>query len=215
VPVVFDRRVAGGLIGHLAGAINGSAVARKTSFLKDKLGQRLFAPGIRIIDDPLRKRGLRSRPFDGEGVATRPLAIVEDGVLTSWLLDSATARELSLVTTGHANRGVSSTPSPGPSNLHLEAGAHSPEALIADIAEGFYVTELIGMGVNQVTGDYSRGAGGFWIENGKRSYPVSEVTIAGHLLEMYGSLTPADDLEFRYGTNAPTVRIEGLTVAGR
>ena len=215
VPVVFDRRIAGGLVGHLAGAINGNAVARRTSFLKDKLGQRLFAPGIRIIDDPLRRRGLRSRPFDGEGVAGKPLALVEDGVLKSWLLDSATARELKLATTGHAQRGVSSPPSPGATNLHLEPGPLSPEALIADIAEGFYVTELIGMGVNQVTGDYSRGATGFWIENGQRTYPVSEVTIAGHLLTMFAALTPASDLEFRYGTNAPTVRVEGLTVAGR
>ena len=215
VPVVFDRRVAGGLVGHLAGAINGSAVARKTSFLRDKLGERLFQPGIRIVDDPLRKRGLRSRPFDGEGVAGRELAIVEDGVLKSWLLDCATARELDLATTGHAQRGVSSSPSPGASNLYLEAGTGTPEQLITDIAEGFYVTELIGMGVNQVTGDYSRGASGFWIENGQRTYPVSEVTIAGNLIDMFRALTPANDLEFRFGTNAPTVRVEGLTVAGQ
>ena len=215
VPVVFDRRVAGSLVGHLAGAINGSAVARKTSFLKDKLGERLFGSGIDIIDDPLRKRGLRSRPFDAEGVASRPLAVVEDGVLASWLLDSATARELGFATTGHAQRGVSSTPAPGPSNLHLSAGADSPDALMADIVEGFYVTDLIGMGVNQVTGDYSRGASGFWIENGRRSYPVSEVTIAGNLVEMFRALLPANDLEFRFGTNAPTLRVEGLTVAGR
>jgi PmbA protein len=215
VPVVFDRRIAGGLIGHLAGAINGSAVARKTSFLRDKLGEQIFARGIRIVDDPLRRRGLRSRPFDGEGVAGRPLAVVDDGVLKTWFLDCATARELDLATTGHAQRGVSSAPSPGPSNLHLEAGARTPQALMADIAEGFYVTELIGFGVNQVTGDYSRGATGFWIENGQRTYPVSEVTIAGNLVDMFKSLTPANDLEFRFGTNAPTVRVEGLTVAGQ
>jgi PmbA protein len=215
VPVVYDRRVSGGLVGHLAGAINGSAVARKTSFLREKRGERLFAPGIRIIDDPLRRRGLRSRPFDGEGVAGRRLAVVEDGVLKTWLLDCATARELDLATTGHAQRGVSSAPSPGPSNLHLEAGSASPEDLIADIAEGFYVTELIGFGVNQVTGDYSRGASGFWIENGQRTYPVSEVTIASNLVDMFRSLTPASDLEFRFGTNAPTVRVEGMTVAGQ
>src|SRR3984893_2362084 len=215
VPVVFDRRVAGGIVGHLAGAINGSAVARKTSFLRDKLGERLFAPGIRIVDDPLRRRGLRSRPFDGEGVAGRRLAIVEDGVLKTWLLDCSTARELDLTTTGHAQRGVSSAPAPGASNLHLEAGHATPEALIADITEGFYVTELIGMGVNQVTGDYSRGATGFWIENGVRTYPVSEVTIAGNLTDMFRALTPADDLEFRFVTNAPTLRVEGLTVAGQ
>jgi len=215
VPVVFDRRIAGGLIGHLASAINGSAVARKTSFLRDKLGERLFKPGIRIVDDPLRKRGQRSRPFDAEGVAGRVLTIVDDGALKTWLLDSATARELDLATTGHAQRGVSSPPSPGPTNLYLEAGPRTPLELVADIVEGFYVTELIGMGVNQVTGDYSRGASGFWIEDGRRSYPVSEVTIAGNLVAMFGALEPASDLEFRYGTNAPTIRVEGLTVAGR
>jgi PmbA protein len=215
VPVVFDRRVASTLVSHLANAANGASVARKTSFLKDKMGAKLFASGIRIVDDPLRKRGLRSRPFDGEGVACKELAIVADGVLSSWLLDSATARELGFVTTGHAQRGASSVPSPGPSNLHLEPGRLSPDALIADIKDGFYVTDLIGMGVNMVTGDYSRGASGFWIENGKRTYPVSEVTIAGHLFEMFSTLTPANDLEFRYGTNAPTLRVEGLTVAGQ
>jgi PmbA protein len=143
------------------------------------------------------------------------MALVEDGVLMSWLLDSATARELGLVTTGHAQRGVSSAPSPSATNLHLEPGAASPEELMADIRAGFYVTSLIGMGVNQVTGDYSRGASGFWIENGKPTYPVSEVTIAGNLVDMFANLTPANDLEFRYGSNAPTVRVEGLTVAGR
>ncbi len=215
VSVVFDRRVAGSLIGHLAGAINGAAVARKTSFLKDRLGERLFKPGIEVRDDPRRKRGLRSRPFDAEGVATTPLAVIEDGVLVSWFLDSATARELGFTTTGHAQRGVSSTPSPGSSNLSLAPGPDAPDALMADIVEGFYVTDLIGMGVNSVTGDYSRGASGFWIENGRRSYPVSEVTIAGNLPEMFRELTPANDLEFRFGTNAPSVRVEGLTVGGR
>jgi PmbA protein len=215
VPVVFDRRVAGSLVGHLASAANGSAVARKTSFLKDKMGERLFRPGLRIIDDPLRRRGQRSRPFDGEGVAGKPLAVIEDGVLMSWFLDSATARELKLATTGHAHRGVSSAPSPGPTNLHLEPGQQSPQALMADIADGFYITDLIGMGVNGVTGDYSRGASGFWIEHGKPTYAVSEMTIAGNLIAMFAELTPADDLEFRFGTNAPTLRVEGLTVAGR
>jgi PmbA protein len=215
VPVVFDQRVAGSLINHLAGAINGAAIARKTSFLMDKLGEQIFAPGIRIIDDPLRKRGQRSRPFDGEGVGGRRLTVIDDGRLTTWFLDCATARELGHETTGHAARGVSSSPSPSPTNLHLEAGALSPDELIADIAEGFYVTDLIGSGANIVTGDYSRGAAGFWIEKGKRSYPVSEVTIAGHLKDIFRTLTPANNLEFRFGTNAPTVRIEGLTVAGR
>jgi PmbA protein len=213
-PVVFDPRIAGSLVGHLSSAVNGTAIVRKTSFLMEKMGERLFRPGIRIIDDPLRRRGLRSRPFDGEGVAGRPLAIVDDGVLRSWLLDSATGRELGLPTTGHAQRGVSSPPSPGATNLHLAPGSKTPQALIADITQGFYVMDLIGMGANTVTGDYSRGAAGLWIENGTLSFPVSEVTIAGNLSDMFANLEPADDLVFRYGTNAPTVRVEGLTVAG-
>jgi PmbA protein len=215
VPVVFDPRVSNSLVGHLVSAVNGASIARKTSFLRDKLGAQLFAKNIRIIDDPLRKRGLRSQSFDAEGVAVKPLAIVDGGVLTTWLLDSATARELGLKTTGHAHRGVSSSPSPGPYNLHLEAGEATPAELIADIKQGFYVTDLIGSGVNGVTGDYSRGASGFWIENGEMTYPVSEVTIAGHLLEMFKSMAVANDLVFRYGVNAPTVRIEGLTLGGR
>ena len=215
VPVVFDPRISGSLVSHLASAANGASVARKTSFLRDKMGAKLFDDGIRIVDDPLRKRGLRSHPFDGEGVAHRRLALIDDGVLRSWLLDCSTARELGLTTTGHASRGVSSVPSPSPSNLHMEPGRQSPEDLIADIDDGFYVTDLIGMGVNIVTGDYSRGASGFWIENGKCTYPVSEVTIAGHLSDIFRTLTPANDLEFRYSTNAPTLRVEGLTVAGQ
>jgi PmbA protein len=215
VPVVFDPRIANSLVGHLVGAVNGASVARKTSFLKDKLGQQLFGKGIRIIDDPMRVRGLRSQTFDAEGVVVKKLAIIDDGVLTSWLLDSATARELGLVTTGHAHRGVSSAPSPGAYNLHLEPGTATPAELISDIKQGFYVTDLIGSGVNGVTGDYSRGAAGFWIENGEITYAVSEVTIAGHLLDIFKSMTPANDLVFKYGINAPTVRIEGLTVAGR
>jgi PmbA protein len=179
------------------------------------MGERLFASGIRIVDDPLRKRGLRSQPFDAEGVTARRRAMIDDGVLTSWFLDSATARELGLQTTGHAHRGASSTPSPGPSNLHLEPGSKSRDELIKDIAEGFLVTDLIGSGVNGVTGDYSRGAAGFWIENGELTYPVSEVTIAGHLLDMFRSLTPANDLTFKFVTNAPTLRVEGMTVAGQ
>src|ERR1700678_1555531 len=215
VPVVFDPRVAGSIVGHLVGAVNGASIARKTSFLKDRLGEQLFAKNIRIIDDPLRVRGLRSQTFDAEGVKVKKLAIIDEGVLTSWLLDSATARELGLATTGHAQRGVSSSPSPGSYNLHLEAGEPTPAELISDIRQGFYVTDLIGSGVNGVTGDYSRGASGFWIENGEITYAVSEVTIAGHLLEIFKSMAPANDLEFRYGVNAPTLRIEGLTLGGR
>jgi PmbA protein len=215
VPVVFDPRVAGSLVSHLGSAINGAAIARQTSFLQDKLGQQVFRAGIRIIDDPLRRRGLRSRPFDAEGVAGQLIALVDNGVLKSWLIDSATARELGKTTTGHAQRGVSSAPSPGPTNLHLEPGPLTPQALIGEVSRGFYVTDLIGMGVNFVTGDYSRGAAGFWIENGELTYPVSEVTIAGDLTEMFGTIEPANDLVFRYGTNAPTLRLEGMTVAGQ
>ncbi len=214
VPVVLDPRVAGSIIGHLTSAINGASIARGTSFLKDKLGEQIFANGITIIDDPLRRRGLRSHPFDAEGVAVQRRALVEDGQLTTWLLDCGTARELNMKTTGHATRGVSSSPSPGATNLHMEPGSVTPQQLIADITDGFYITDMIGSGANTVTGDYSRGAAGFWIENGELTYAVSEVTIAGHMSEMFRALTPANDLVFRYGTNAPTLRIDGLTVAG-
>ncbi|QCK85468.1 TldD/PmbA family protein [Phreatobacter aquaticus] len=214
-PVIFDPRTAGSFPGYLAAAANGQSVARKTSFLREKLGQRIFRPGISIIDDPLRPRGLRSRPFDGEGLAARPLALVEDGFLRSWLLDTATARELGLKSTGHASRGVGGPPSPGSTNLHLAAGAETPEAMIAAIKDGLYVTDMIGHGVNMVTGDYSRGCSGYWIENGELAYPVAEITIAGNLVDMFLNLTPANDLTFRYGTDAPTVLVEGLTIAGR
>jgi PmbA protein len=214
VPVVFDPRESAGLLGHLTGAISGAAVARGVSFLKDRLGQEVFASSTTILDDPHRPRGLRSKPFDGEGVANARMAIVENGVLKTWLLDCASARQLGLQTTGHATRGTGGPPHPSSTNFHMLPGALSPEELMADIEDGFYVTELMGMGVNGVTGDYSRGATGFWIEKGKIAYPVSEVTIAGNLKDMYRALTPANDLVFRYGTNAPTCRVEGMTVAG-
>jgi PmbA protein len=214
VPIVFDPRVAGSMLGHLAGAVTGPAVARGTSFLKDRLGQQVFAPGIQVIDDPLRKRGLRSKPFDGEGVATQRAVLIEDGRLTTWLLDSASARQLKLKTTGHAARGTGGPPSPSTTNLYLAPGKLTPNELMADIKQGFYVTELIGFGVNAVTGDYSRGAAGFWIENGHIAFPVSELTIAGNLKEIFAKLTPANDLTFRYGTDSPTIRVEGMTVAG-
>lgn len=214
VPVLFEPRVARGLVGNLAAAASGAAVARGTSFLKDRLGRRVFAGGVAVIDDPLRRRGLRSRPFDGEGVAGRRLALVEDGVLTTWLLDSRSARQLGLATTGHASRGTSSPPAPAPTNLYLAPGPDSPEALMRDAGAGLLVTEMMGMGVNLVTGDYSRGAAGFWIEGGEPAYPVSEVTVAGNLAEMFANLAPASDLVFRYGTDSPTVRVDGMTVAG-
>jgi PmbA protein len=214
VPVVYDPRVSAGLVGHFAGAISGASIARGVSFLKDRMGAEVFAPSITIVDDPHRKRGLRSKPFDGEGVKNKRMALIENGVLKTWLLDCASGRQLGLPSTGHAARGTGGPPSPSTTNLYMEPGKHSPDELIADIAQGIYVTELIGMGVNGVTGDYSRGAAGFWIENGKRSYPVSGLTIAGNLKDMYLRLTPANDLVFRYGTNAPTLRVEGMTVAG-
>ena len=215
VPVVYDPRIAGGLLSHLAGAISGSAIARGTSFLKDALESAPFDAGTTVVDDPHRVRGLRSRPFDGEGVATERRAIVADGVLRSWLLDSRSARQLGLASTGHAARGTGAAPAPSPSNLWLEPGAESADALIGGVASGLYVTELIGMGVNLLTGDYSRGAAGFWIEQGEIAYPVSEVTVAGNLRDMFRHLTPAGDLAFRYGIDSPTVRIDGMTVAGR
>jgi PmbA protein len=214
VPVVYDPRVASSLLGHFIGAISGPAIARGTSFLKDKCGERVFAAGVTIIDDPHRQRGLRSRPFDGEGIAPQRRAVVDDGVLTTWLLDLASARQLGLKTTGHAVRGTSSPPSPSPTNLWLAPGPVTPGELIGDIPSGLFVTELMGMGVNGVTGDYSRGAAGFWIENGALAYPVSEITIAGNLKDMYRHLTAANDLEFKTGVDAPTLRIDGMTIAG-
>ncbi len=215
MPVIFDPRVARSLVDHVAAAASGAAIARGTSFLKDHLGQRILPAGIRILDDPLRRRGLRSRPFDGEGIATPPLDLVDDGVLKSWLLDLATAAELGLVTTGHARRGVRSAPSPGPTNLALMPGTLSARDMIRETGRGLYVTDLIGHGVSLVTGDYSRGASGFLVENGDLGGPVSEITLAGNLSEMLLGLAAADDLEWRYGTNAPTLRVEAMTVAGR
>lgn len=214
VPVVYDPRVSMSLLGHFAGAINGASIARGVSFLKDKMGERIFAPGITIVDDPHIVRGLRSKPFDGEGAANSKRRFIEDGILTSWILDSTSGRQLGLPSTGHASRGTGGPPSPSSTNFYLEGGALSPDELMADIQSGFYVTELIGMGVSGVTGDYSRGAAGFWIENGKLAYAVNEVTIAGNLKDMFAKLVPANDLTFRYGTNAPTVRVEGMTLAG-
>jgi PmbA protein len=214
IPVLYDPRVAGGLIGHFASAINGASVARGTSFLKDRMGSRIFAPGIAVLDDPRRRRGLRSRPFDGEGVPARALLLADDGVLTTWLLDARSARQLGLRSTGHASRGTGGPPSPAPSNLYLRPGTLTPAGLMADIREGLYVTELIGMGINMVTGDYSRGAAGFMIRDGALAEPVAELTIAGTLSEMFAALVPANDLVFRRGTDSPTVRVDGMTMAG-
>ena len=214
MPVVFDPRAGTSLLGHLAGAITGAAIARKTSFLLEMLGEAVFASGITIVDDPLRKRGLRSRPFDGEGLATSVTKLIDDGVLAGWLMDSASARQLGLQPTGHAVRGVGGPPGAGTTNLHMEPGTASPAQLMADIKTGFYVTELIGMGVNGLTGDYSRGASGFLIENGEILGAVSEVTIAGNLKDMFRNLIPANDLQFRFSSNVPTIRVDGMMLAG-
>jgi PmbA protein len=215
VPVVYDPRVSGGMLGHLTGAINGKAIARGTSFLKDKLGKQVFAKGLRVIDDPHRKRGLRSRPFDAEGLPTSKRNLIEDGVLTTWLLDLASAWQLKMAPTGHASRGTSGPPSPSAGNLSLAPGKLSPKKLIGGIKSGLYITDLIGFGVNGVTGDYSRGASGFWIENGELTYPVSGLTVAGNLKDMFLHMSPANDLVYKSGSDAPTLRIDGMTVAGQ
>ncbi|MPT47000.1 MAG: TldD/PmbA family protein [Sphingobium sp.] len=214
MPIIFDPRVGGSLIGHLIGAIAGPAITRRSSFLLDDLGAQLFDSGVTIIDDPLRKCGLRSRPFDGEGLPTRQTALIDKGVLPGWLMDAGSALQLGMQPTGHASRGTSGSPGVAVTNVHMEPGSVSSAELIKGIERGIYVTELIGMGVNAVTGDYSRGASGFLIENGAVSHAVSEITIAGTLREMFAGMIPANDLAFRYAINVPTIRIDGMTVAG-
>lgn len=214
MPVIFDPRIGSSLIGHLVSGIVGPAIARRSSFLLDMLGEAIFGEGVTIVDDPLRPRGLRSRPFDGEGLPVDRRALIDRGVLTGWLMESASARQLGLEPTGHASRGGSGAPGVSVTNVHMEPGDASPGDLMADVKRGLYVTELIGMGVNGVTGDYSRGAAGFLIENGAVAHAVSEITIAGNLKDMFRSLVPARDLHFRYAINVPTIRIDGMTVAG-
>jgi PmbA protein len=214
MPLVFDPRVGGTLISHLAGAMSGSAIARRASFLLGREEEELFDPALIIADDPHRPRGLRSKPFDGEGLPTAGRNLVEGGRLTGWLMDSAAARQLGLVPTGHASRGASGPPGVSATNLHLNPGTLSPAELMADIVDGIYVTELIGQGVNGVTGDYSRGASGFRIVKGEIAGPVAEFTVAGNLIDMFRALVPANDMEWHRAVNLPTVRIDGMTVAG-
>lgn len=214
VPVIFDPRVGRGLIGQLASAVSGSAIARGTSFLKDALHTEIFHPSIHIIDEPHRVRGLGSKPFDGEGVKNSKLSLIEKGVLKSWLLDMRSANQLGLITTGHAARGLDGAPHPSTTNLTLLPSDMSPQALMSDIKEGFYVTETSGMGVNLITGDYSLGAAGFWIQKSEITYAVSEITIASTLQDMFKRMSVANDLVYRYATNAPTLRIERMTIAG-
>jgi PmbA protein len=215
VPVVFDPEMAASLLSHLASAVSGGSVYKHASFLGDRMGQRIAAPGFTVVDDGRRPRGLGSRPFDGEGVPVRRHVIVNHGVLESFLLDSYAARKLKLTTTGNARRGLGGNPSAGATNLYLEPGDATPEAIIGSVENGFYVTELIGFGVNGVTGDYSRGAAGLWIENGALAHPVEEVTISGNLLEMFQGIEMiGNDLNFRRRVAAPTVKVGRMTVAG-
>jgi PmbA protein len=211
-PVLFDPRVSSSLLGHFSGAISGSSIARKTSFLEGKLGEAVFAPGVSIVDDPLRRRGLRSRPFDGEGVRVLSQDLVSKGILNQWIAESASARQLGIEPTGHAARGVGGSPSAAPSNLYLAPGLRSREELLAAFPEAVLVVELIGQGVNPVTGDYSRGAVGFMVRGGEIAEAVSEITIASNLIDMFATLEPASDLEFRRGIDAPTLLIPEMTI---
>ena len=214
LPIIWDKRVGKSLLSNFLSAINGNAVARGSSFLKDKMNQPIFDQTVHIIDDPSIKRGLASRPFDGEGVAGRTLNLVEGGVLKHWLLSMRSANQLSLQSNGRASRGLSSPPSPSSTNCYIQAGSISPEDMLTGVERGLYVTDIFGMGVNGVTGDYSQGARGFLIEGGTITTPINEITIAGNLIDMFAQLTPANDLHFEYGINVPTLRVDGMTVAG-
>ena len=214
VPLVFDQRLASSVIGHFLGAVNGFSVARGSTYLGDMLGKRVFANGITITDDPLLRRGLGSRPFDGEGLATTKRELVVDGVLDTWLLDCATARQLEMKSTASASFGVGSPPRPSPSNVTLSTGTRTPEEMIAGIEDGFFVTEMMGASINSTTGDYSRGASGYWIENGELAYPVTEATVAGNLVEMFAALEPSTDLPVDRALRVPTLLIDGCSVAG-
>jgi PmbA protein len=211
-PVLFDPRVSGGLLTHFTAAITGGAIARKTSFLLDKLGQRVFGDGVTIVDDPLRRRGLRSRPFDGEGLPVARMDLVADGVLKTWMAESASARQIGIQPTGHAVRGVGGAPGAGPTNLYMEPGQRSREELLGAHPEAVLIIELIGQGVNYVTGDYSRGAVGFMVRNGEIAEPVAEITVASNLIDMFATLEPGSDLEFRRGIDAPTILVPEMTV---
>jgi len=214
MPVIFDGRVSSSLIRHFLSAISGEAVARGTSFLRNHLHKSVFSSDIAIVEEPHRPRGLRSTAFDGEGLATGRFEVVRNGVLQSWLMDSASARQLGMEPTGHASRSLTGVDGTTVSNLIVQPGAMSRDDMISGIERGILVTELIGMGVNTTTGDYSRGASGFLIDHGAIARPVHEITIAGNLIDMFGDMTPASDLELRYGIDSPSLLIAKMTVAG-
>ncbi|MFT8789713.1 TldD/PmbA family protein [Komagataeibacter saccharivorans] len=214
MPIVLDPRVSTSMLGHLSGAINGISIARGTSFLKEKMDSRIMPAGITIIDDPRRVRGPGARPFDGEGMLTATRTLVEDGVLKTWALDSRSARQLGLNPNGCASRGTSGPPAPSLGNMYMQPGSMTPTELMADITEGIYITEMMGSAINGITGDYSRGAAGFMIRNGVLAEPVAELTVAGNLNDMFMRLVPANDLTFRQSTNAPTIRIDDMMIAG-
>ena len=215
VPVIFDPLVATSILEHIFEGVNGDSVYRGASFLAGKLGQSIASPNVTVIDDGTMKGGFGTSPFDGEGVPTRCTVVIDKGVLTSYLLNTYSAKKLGLQTTGNASRGLAGTPGIGPGNYFLQPGAKTPQQLIADVKDGLYVTEFLGMGVNLVTGDYSRGASGLWISGGELTYPVEEITVAGNLKDMFMNISEvANDLEFRGAVAAPTIRIDGLTVGG-
>jgi PmbA protein len=214
-PVIFENRLAASLMGPLIGAISGPSIARGTSFLKDKLGKPVFAKGIVITDEPHRLRGLGSSPFDDEGVANQRTAIIDAGVLTTWLLNTASARQLGLETTGHASRGLAGPPGVSPTNLTLQPGDRNQAELMRDAGQGLLVTSMFGPSLNGNTGDWSVGCSGFWFENGEIAYPVTEITVAGNLIEVFGRVVAGSDLEIRGASNAPSLLIDNLAIAGR
>jgi len=213
-PVIFENRLAASLLSPLIGAISGPSIARGTSFLKDKLGQAVFARGMSVIDDPHRLRGLGSSPFDDEGVENRSLELISDGLLTTWLLNSSSARQLGLTTTGHASRGLAGPPGVSTSNLTLQPGTRSRAELMADAKAGLLVTSMFGPSLNGNTGDWSVGCSGFWFEGGEIAYPVNEITVAGNLIDIYARLVPGADLDIRRSMNAPSILVDALAIAG-
>lgn len=214
-PVIFENRLAISVLSPLIGAISGTSIARGTSFLKDRLGQPVFAKGINLTEEPHRRRGLGSRPFDSEGVANRQRNLIDDGVLTTWLLNTSAARQLGLASTGHASRGLAGPPAVSTSNLTLQPGTQDAAALMRDAGAGLLVTSMFGPSLNGNTGDWSVGCAGYWFENGELAYPVTEITVAGNLIDIYARLIPGSDLEIRGASNAPSLLVDGMAIAGR